>query len=55
MQIRFGYEEENISQKYTRESDPTDHVEQCKALWILVPEIEWRHRFIHTLDTIPKN
>jgi len=32
-----------------------DHVEQCKALWISISEIEWRHKFIHTLDIIPKN
>jgi hypothetical protein len=27
MQIRFGTEEENIAHKYTRESDPTGHME----------------------------
>jgi hypothetical protein len=52
MQIRFGTEEENIAQKYTGESDPVDHVEQCRALWSSVPETEWMHIFIHTLDTI---
>jgi hypothetical protein len=42
-------------QKYTGESDPTGHVEQCRALWGSVPEVEWTHKFIHTLDTILKN
>jgi hypothetical protein len=55
MQIRFGTEEEDIAQKYTGESDPAGHVEQCRDLWSSVPEIEWMHKFIHTLDTIPKN
>jgi hypothetical protein len=55
MQIRFGTEEENIAQKYTGESDPTGHVEQCRDLWSSVPETEWMHIFIHTLDTILKN
>jgi hypothetical protein len=55
MQIRFGPEEEEIAQKYIGESDPTGHVESCRALWCSVPEIEWTHRFIHMLDTILKN
>jgi hypothetical protein len=54
MQIRFGTEGENIVQKYTGESDPTGHVEQCRDLWGSVPETEWTHIFIHTLDTIPE-
>jgi hypothetical protein len=23
--------------------------------WIQVPKLEWMHRFIHTLETVPKN
>jgi hypothetical protein len=30
MQVRFVTNEENISQKYTGESDPMVHVEQCR-------------------------
>jgi hypothetical protein len=46
---------ENIVHKYTWESDPTGHVEQCRALWGLVSATEWTHIFIHTLGTILKN
>jgi hypothetical protein len=55
MQIRFGTEGENIAHKYTGESDPAGHVEQCRDLWGSVPETEWTHIFIHTLGTILKN
>jgi hypothetical protein len=55
IQVRFGNELENITQKYTGESDPPGHVEQCRTLWSSVPEAEWTRIFIHTLDTIPKN
>jgi hypothetical protein len=48
MQVRFGSEEENIVQKYTGESDPTGHVEQCRALWSSVQKTKWVHIFIHT-------
>jgi hypothetical protein len=44
-----------MTQKYTREGNPTDHVAQCEKAWKLIPRKEWTHRFIHTLDTIPKN
>jgi hypothetical protein len=32
MQVRFRNEGENIVQKYTSESDPIVHVEQCRSL-----------------------
>jgi hypothetical protein len=54
MKIRFGMEGYNIAQKYIGESDPTDHVEQCRVLWGIVLETQWTHRFIHSLDTVPK-
>jgi hypothetical protein len=55
MQIRFGTDIENITQSYIGESDPVDHVEQCKDRWNVTPKEEWIHIFIHTLDTISKN
>jgi hypothetical protein len=38
MQVRFGTELENIVQKYTGISDPTDHVEQCRNIWSSTPK-----------------
>lgn len=55
MQVRFGTKVEYIAQQYTGEGDPIDHVEQCRNIWSLIPKKEWTHKFIHTLDTIPKN
>jgi hypothetical protein len=55
MQIRFGIEEKGIGQKCIGERDPASHVEQCRDLWSSVQEIKWMHKFIHKLDTIPKN
>jgi hypothetical protein len=55
MKIRFGSEEEKNAQNYTREIYLVVHIEECKALWNSVLEIERTHRFIHILDTILKN
>jgi len=55
MQICFRPEEEESTQKYIGESDSTGHLGNCRTLWRTVSEIKWTHRFIHMLDTIPKN
>jgi hypothetical protein len=55
MQIHFGPEEEEYAHKYIGESNLTGHLEIYRALWCAVLKIEWKHRFIHTLDTNPKN
>lgn len=31
------------------------HLMACAAIWSSVPEQEWVHMFVHTLDTVPKN
>jgi hypothetical protein len=28
---------------------------QCRKIWSSIPKKEWMHKFIHTLDMIPKN
>jgi hypothetical protein len=55
MNVRLGIELENNAQKYIGISNPTKHVEQCKNRWSSTLKEETIHRFIHTLDTIPKN
>jgi len=55
IQIRFNIEEGDKKQKYIREGNPTNHLAQCEKTWKSIPGQEWTHRFIHTLDTIPKN
>jgi len=41
--------------KYKGGTSPRDHVDVCLEAWQVVPQVEWVHRFISTLDTIPKN
>ena len=55
MEIRFSTNREYAQQKYTGQSDPKSHIQTCEQNWSDIPEDEWVHRFIHTLDTIPRN
>ena len=55
MRIRFSKERDFIQQKYSGESDPRSHIKNCEQNWLDIPEDEWVHLFIHTLDTIPRN
>jgi len=41
--------------KYSGDTSPRDHVDMCIEAWKVVPQVEWVHRFVSTLDTIPKN
>ena len=31
------------------------HIKNCEQNWLDIPEDEWVHLFIHTLDTVPRN
>ena len=55
MAIRFSNDKERLQQKYTGESDPRSHINICEHNWLDIPEDEWVHLFIHTLDTVPRN
>ena len=55
MAIIFSTDREYAQQKYTGESDPRSHIQTCEQNWSNIPEDEWVHRFIHTLDTVPRN
>ena len=55
MAIRFYTDKEPLQQKYTGESDPRSHIKICEQSWSDIPEDEWVHLFIHTLDTVPRN
>jgi hypothetical protein len=55
MQICFGPEEAKGVHKYIGEGDLVSHINRCRDLWCSESETEWPHRFIHTLDTIPRN
>ena len=53
--IRFSNGTECLHQKYTGQSDPRSHIKICEQNWSDIPEDEWVHLFIHTLDTVPRN
>ena len=55
MAIRFSIDTYYVQQKYTGESNPRSHIQACEQDWSDIPEDEWVHRFIHTLDTVPRN
>ena len=55
MAIRFSNDKEPLQQKYTRERDPRAQIQICEQSWSDIPEDEWVHLFIHTLDTVPRN
>ena len=55
MAIRFSNDKERFQQKYTGESDPRSHIKICEQNWLDIPEDEWVHLFIHTLDAVPRN
>ena len=55
MAIRVFVDREYVPRKYTGESDPRSHIQTCERNWSDIPEDEWVHRFIHTLDTVPRN
>jgi hypothetical protein len=53
MLIRFGIGE--IMHNNKGMISLTDHVVHCMTTWRHMPNQEWMHRFIHTLETVPKN
>ena len=54
MDIRFGEEISYDDKKYTRLSDPVKHIKHCHTNWKTYPRWEWVHRFIHTLEMVPR-
>jgi len=41
--------------KYTSKTSPREHIDICIQTWQAVPQIEWVHMFVSTLDTVPRN
>jgi len=41
--------------KYDCETNPREHIQLCTTTWKEIPQQEWVHRVIHTLETIPQN
>lgn len=41
--------------KYAGDTSLVDHVNLCIEEWRKIPQMEWVHRFVSTLDIIPRN
>lgn len=54
MWIRFGHINTEMEIKYDGETNPRKHIQLCTTTWKEIPQQEWVHGFIHTLETSPK-
>jgi hypothetical protein len=55
MIAQFSEQVEGCEVRYTGRSCPKDHVRSCKEVWRSIPQEQWVHKFINTLDTTPIN
>jgi hypothetical protein len=55
MTVWFSAQEERCEVRYTGRSCPKDHVRSCEEAWSDIPQEQWVHKFINTLDTTPIN
>jgi hypothetical protein len=55
MTMRFSAQVEGCEVRYTGRSFPKDHVQSCEESWSNIPQEQWVHKFINTLDTTPIN
>jgi len=44
-----------LTKKYTRKDDSREHLARWTKVWGGIPQPEWVHIFVHTLDVIPKS
>ena len=54
MEIRFWEEISFPNKKYTGLTDLGECVEHCRRIWKEHLRQEWVHRFIHTLEIVPR-
>jgi hypothetical protein len=55
MTARFLEQVEGCKVRYTCQSYSKDHVRGCEEAWSNIPQEQWVHKFINTLDTTPIN
>jgi hypothetical protein len=51
----FSTQVDGYEVRYTGRSCPKDHVRSFEEVWRNIPQEQWVHKFINTLDTIPIN
>jgi hypothetical protein len=55
MTMQFSDNIEGCEVRYTGQSYPKYHVKSCEEAWSNIPQEQWVHKFINTLDTTPIN
>ena len=55
LRLRFKDQPEEVQSKFDGKSSPQEHLAKCYEAWKYVPQDEWAHRFVHTLEPIAKN
>jgi hypothetical protein len=55
MTTRFSKQVKGCEVRYTGQSFPKDHVRGCEEAYSYIPQEQWVHKFINTLDTTPIN
>jgi hypothetical protein len=55
MTKQFSVQVEGCEVHYTGRSYPKDHVQSFEEAWSNIPQEQWVHKFIKTLDTMPIN
>ena len=46
---------QEVQSRFDGKNIPQEHLAQCYEVWKHVPQEEWVHRFVHTLEPIAKN
>jgi hypothetical protein len=55
MTARFSAQVGSCEVRYIGRNCPKDHVRSCEEAWSDIPQEQWVHRFINTLDMTPIN
>jgi hypothetical protein len=51
MTVRFLEQTEGYKVRYIGQRCPKSHVQSCEESWSSIPQEQWVHKFINTLDT----
>ena len=48
--LRFMDQPQEVRSRFDGKTSPQEHLAQCYEAWKHVPQEEWVHRFVHTLE-----
>ena len=55
LRLRFMDQPQEVKSRFDGKNSPQEHLAKCYEVWQHVPQEEWVHRFVHTLDLIARN